>query len=99
MVGAPNSSNSKRLVEVGAQGRLSARRTGAARRAISTGRSFKVLRPHRIDRRRLGAGSARQRDHRCVPRPLRRDRLEGHAARGERVFKLPRELREAKPAA
>ena len=70
VVGAPNSSNSMRLVEV-------AERAGA-KMSLLVQRASEIPGPHRQDRnarsvgRRLGARDHRRRDHRRLPRALRR---------------------------
>ncbi len=71
IVGAPNSSNSKRLVEVAL--RAGAKKSILVQRAVGNrlGRDRRDL-DARPFGRRLGAGSHRQRDHRGFPRALRR---------------------------
>ena len=70
VVGAPNSSNSLRLVEVARTGRLPQGAAGAARRRHPVG-GVRRHRHARHHRRRFGAGAAGDRDHRRLPRTLR----------------------------
>ena len=67
VVGAPNSSNSRRLVEVGERNGTPRSHAGAAR-----GRARLVDAPgplhHRHHGRRLGARASGERDRRCLPR-------------------------------
>ena len=81
VVGAPNSSNSLRLVEV-------AERAGCPKALLvqqAADIPWPDLRGHGYARRhrgRVGPGTARHRDHRCLPRTLRRHRRKrGHHGR------------------
>ena len=94
VVGAPNSSNSLRLVEV-------AERAGCPK-ALLVQRASRdplgALRRHRHarrHRRRLGARAAGEADHRRLPCPLRGAPSRSVVTREERIaFNVPRELRE-----
>ena len=83
VIGAPNSSNSKRLVEVG-------RAAGCAyaqlvqRAADIDWRALEGVRARRPHRGRLGPRSAGERGDRRLPRPLRRDRRAGRDRGRER---------------
>ena len=85
VVGAPNSSNSRRLVEV-------AERAGAKMSLLVQRASEIPWDEHRQDRnarplgRRVGAGNHRRRDHRRVPRALRRDGRSGGDGHGDGEF-------------
>ena len=102
VVGAPNSSNSLRLVEV-------AERAGCPK-ALLVQRAAEIpwdaVRGHRHarhHRRRLGARAAGRRDHRRLPRPLRRRgrerRHQGGAHRLQRAARAARGGREPEPIA
>ena len=69
VVGAPNSSNSRRLVEVGERHGTPRSHAGAARQRARLGNAPGPLH-HRHHGGRLGARASRQRDHRCLPRAL-----------------------------
>lgn len=93
VVGAPNSSNSRRLVEVGARRRLRLCPTGPARRR------HRLAQPGRHhldwrDRRGLRPRGADQRSHRRAQSPLRRDDGTGRNRRGtRRIQSAPRAAR------
>ena len=69
VVGAPNSSNSKRLVEVGLK--TGCPRAELVQRAERSrlGEACRLA-PHRTHRRRFGAGNSGQRNRRCLPRRI-----------------------------
>ena len=71
VVGAPNSSNSKRLVEVAERAGCPAAML-VQRAADIPWAMFDGHHDARTDRRCVGTGSAGRRDHRGVPRALRR---------------------------
>ena len=93
VIGAPNSSNSQRLVEVGRRAGCALCPAGPARRRHRLARARRRPRRRR-HRRRLGPRGAGRGGDRRLPRPLRRHRALVETAQENVEFKVPRILRE-----